>query len=66
MVVFLVWEAYSSEWKLIRKGSRFMSVENPALIDIDVSDYSEDMAKHLGIKAEHFVITSVQELNIPD
>lgn len=66
MVVFLVWEAYSADWKLIRKGSRFMSIENPALIDIDVSDYSEDMAKTLGITQERFVITSVQQLNIPE
>ncbi|MCW2485736.1 hypothetical protein J5069_07475 [Candidatus Symbiopectobacterium sp. NZEC127] len=66
MVVFLVWEAYSVDWKLIRKGSKFMSVENPALIDLEVSDYSEGMAKYLGIKPEHLTITSIQQLDIPE
>ncbi len=35
MVIYLVWEIYSDDWKLIRKGARFMSIEDPELIDVD-------------------------------
>ena len=62
MTFFIVWEAYTRDWQLMQKGSRFMSANDPDIIDVDLADYVADMAKALGIEEKYLVITSVQSL----
>ncbi|MBK0078686.1 hypothetical protein IAE49_03985 [Kosakonia sp. S58] len=62
MTFFIVWEAYTSDWQLMQKGSRFMSTDDPDIIDVDLAEYVADMAKALGIEEKYLVITSVQSL----
>ena len=62
MTFFIVWEAYTRDWQLIQKGSRFMSTDDPDIIDVDLAEYVADMAKALGIEEKYLVITSVQSL----
>lgn len=64
MTFFIVWEAYTRDWQLMQKGSRFMSTDDPDIIDVDLADYVADMAKVLEIDERFFVITSVQQLGV--
>jgi hypothetical protein len=64
MTFFIVWEAYTLDWQLMQKGSRFMSTDDPDIIDVDLADYVADMATALGIEEKYFVITSVQQLGV--
>jgi hypothetical protein len=64
MTFFIVWEAYTRDWQLMQKGSRFMCTDDPDIIDVDLADYVADMAKALRIEEKYFVITSVQQLII--
>lgn len=64
MTFFIVWEAYTRDWQLMQKGSRFMSTDDPDIIDVDLADYVADMAKELEIDERFFVITSVQQLGV--
>ena len=62
MTFFIVWEAYTRDWQLMQKGSRFMSTDDPDIIDVDLAEYVADMAKALGIEEKYFVITSIQHI----
>ena len=64
MTFFIVWEAYTRDWQLMQKGSRFMSTDDPDIIDVDLADYVADMSKVLDIEERFFVITSVQQLGV--
>lgn len=57
MFIYLVWEIYSDDWKLIRKGARFMSIEDPALIDVDVDDWADDMANAFEVERESTLLS---------
>ena len=62
MTFFIVWEAYTRDWQLMQKGSRFMSTDDADIIDVDLADYVAEMAKALGIEEKYFVITSIQQI----
>ncbi len=64
MTFFIVWEAYTCDWQLMQKGSRFMSTDDPDIIDVDLADYVAEMAKALGIEEKYFVITSIQQIGV--
>ncbi|WP_419057445.1 hypothetical protein [Kluyvera georgiana] len=66
MRVFVVWEAYSTDWKLIRKGSDFLIIGDPDLIDIRVDEFAKDTAERLYIDREYLVVSSIQQLNLPE
>lgn len=66
MRVFVVWEAYSTDWKLIRKGSEFLMIGDPDLIDIRVDELAKDTAERLYIDREYLVVSSIQQLNLDE
>lgn len=66
MQLFIVWEIYSPDWKLIKKGSDFKFLPDLMTMDVEIEEWGDKKAKSLGIKREFFVIASIQLFEIPE
>lgn len=62
MRFFLVWEYFDDKFNLIEKGYHFLLVENPDDIDIDVSEFVEDMSNARNVNPQYFVVTTCQPM----
>ena len=59
---FVVWEAYSEEWKLKEKGYHFFSIETNDHLMNRFAEFCENMADARNIDINRFTITSVQPI----
>lgn len=62
MKFFIAWEHYSKQWGLLEKGYHFLEVNDPFMIDIELSGYIQQLAESKGVTQKHIVPVSCQPM----
>ncbi|EIV5640729.1 MULTISPECIES: hypothetical protein [Klebsiella] len=62
MKFFLVWECFDEKFKLIEKGYHFLAVDDPEDVDIEVSDFVNNMSEARNMNPLNFVVTTCQPM----
>lgn len=63
MRFFLVWEAYDKDWKLVEKGSHFLTTEDRDNIDIESMDFIGRLAEAKGIDPLRMVLVNCNQVS---
>ncbi len=58
MRLFLVWEIYDDNWKMIEKGSHFLVVQDPEDVDIECMGFLGVLAETKGIDPLRVVLVN--------